>query len=125
MYTLHMPWLLRVLGLGVVFGWGLGLQVVCFMPDQTVMPSDMDCCKEMAGDCNGANMSHPCCRPSVRAEVVVPVKIVRHVMPRLDVAHGTTNIVPDLFSPIERDVSQLNDRAPTDIPNGSSLILRI
>jgi hypothetical protein len=125
MYTLNMSWPFRALVLGVLLVWGLGPQLACFMPDQALTPDEMDCCKGMAGDCSSANMSHACCQTAVRTDVGVTAKVVRHVMPRLDIAAATTHISPDLLSWFDRYLSIETDHAPPDKPGGTSLILRI
>jgi hypothetical protein len=125
MYTLHMSWSFRTLALGVVVAWGLGPQLACFMPDQALTRADMDCCKGMAGDCNSANMSQACCQTAVRTEVGVAAKVVRHVMPRLDVAAATTSTVPDVFFAFDRQPARQKDHAPPDSLGNSSPVLRI
>src|SRR5262245_7357703 len=87
MYTLHMSWSFRALVLAVVLAWGLAPQLACFMPDQTLSKSEMDCCQGMAGDCNSANMSsHTCCETVVRTDVGIAAKVVRNLIPGFDVA---------------------------------------
>jgi len=125
MYTLHMSWSFRTLVLALVMAWGIAPQLACLMPDQTLTPAEMDCCKGMAGDCSSSNMSQACCQTTVRTEVVIAAKVVRHVMPRLDVAAATTNINPDLFFAFDGQPPRQTDPVPPDSPGNSSPVLRI
>ena len=125
MYTLHMSLPFRVLVLGVLVSCGLGPQLACFMPDQKLTQSEMDCCKGMAGDCSAANMSQACCQTVVRTDTGVAAKIVRYGMPRTEVAAASTHISADSVLPFDRHLSLPSDHAPPDKSGGTSLILRI
>jgi hypothetical protein len=120
-----MSWSFRTVALGVVLAWGLAPQLACLMPDQTLTPAEMDCCKGMAGDCSSANMSQACCQTVVRTEVGVVAKVIRHVMPRLGAAAAATAIVPQTLVPLDRQTFHEADHAPLDKPGGSPLVLRI
>jgi hypothetical protein len=125
MYTLQMSWPFRTLILGVLLAWGLAPQLACFMPDQALTPAKMDCCKEIAGDCSDASMTHACCKTVVRTDPGMAAKIARHDVPRLDAAGRTTDIATDFFPIVDHQLSRQTDHSPPDKSGGSSLILRI
>src|SRR5579884_1580833 len=112
MYTLHMSLPFRVLALGVLLSWGLAPQLACFMPDQTPTQSDMDCCKGMSGDCSAANMSHDCCQTVVRTDLGVAVKIIRHVIPRSEIAAAPVDRAPDLRLRLDHQFTPETVHAP-------------
>jgi hypothetical protein len=125
MYTLHMSWPFRASVLAVVLAWGLAPQLACFMPDETLTESEMDCCEGMASDCSSANMSHACCRTVVRTDVGIAAKVVRNLMPRFDVAERATDISIALPLRVIRELSIHNSHAPPSEALVSSVILRI
>jgi hypothetical protein len=125
MYTFHMSWWFRTLVLALVMAWGIAPQLACLMPDQTLTPAEMDCCKGMAGDCSSANMSQACCQTTVRTEVGITAKVVRQVMPGLDLAAATTNSLPDPFFAFDGRPPGQTDHAPPVNPGNSSQVLRI
>jgi hypothetical protein len=125
MYTLHMSWPFRALVLAVVLAWGLAPQLACFMPDQALTESEMDCCEGMASDCSSANMSHACCRTVVRTDVGIAAKVVRNLMPTFDVAERATDISIALPLRVIRELSIHNSHAPPSGALVSSVILRI
>lgn len=124
MYTLHMSWSFRAAVLMVLLAWGLAPQVVCFMPDETLTPSEIDCCKQMAGDCM-ANMSHACCQKAVRPDTGITAKVLRHLMPQLDVADREFADPPAFLDMNCREALVQNNHAPPPEPLVSSSVLRI
>jgi hypothetical protein len=125
MYTLHMSWQFRTFVLGVLLTCGLASQVACFMPDQALTTAEMDCCKTMAGDCSGANMTHACCKTVVRSELGVAARIDRHDVTQLDVVDRTSNVATECFLQFDRRLSRHTDHDAPDKAGGDSLILRI
>jgi hypothetical protein len=125
MYTLQMSWPFRSLVLGILLAWGIAPQLACFMPDQAPTPAEMDCCKEMVGDCTSATMSHACCKTVIRTDLGIATKVVRHGLPELGVADGTPTIALDFSPHFDSHFSRPTDHAPPDKAGGSSLVLRI
>ena len=126
MYTLHMSLSFRAWVLAVALASGLGPQLACFMPDQTVTKSEMDCCERMAGDCSGANMSHACCRTVVQTDVGIVAKVFRNLMPTSDVAERA---IDDVSIALQNggfgELFIYNNHAPPPEPLVSFTILRI
>jgi len=120
-----MSWPFRALALGVLLSWGLAPQLACFMPDQTLTQSDMDCCKGMAGDCSASTMSHACCQTVVRTDLGVAAQIIRHVIPRSEIAAASAGRAPDLLIRLDHQFSTESVHPPPGNSGGSSLILRI
>jgi hypothetical protein len=124
MYTFQMSWSFRAMVLGVVLSWGLLPQLACLMPEQTLTPAEMDCCKGMAADCSAPNMSHVCCQTVVRTDVGIAAKVLRHGPPSLNPASSVTTPSSPFVS-FDRQFSKEIDHAPPGSPGVSSLILRI
>ena len=125
MYTLHMLWSFRVLVWGVLLTIAVGPQLACFMPDQTVTQSDMDCCKEMIGACTAPNASSGCCQVTAPTELGLAAKALCHVMPRFDLAGNSIASGPDSLLPIIEHLFQYTGHAPPEIYSQSSTVLRI
>jgi hypothetical protein len=125
MYTLHMSWSFRALVLSVTLAWAIAPQVACFVPDQTLTKSEMDCCERMANDCGGANMNHACCRPVIRTDVGIAAKLVRDFMPQLHVAESTADFSAEPSHSGSQALPFENNHAPPPEPVVSSSILRI
>ena len=112
--------------LGVVLACALAPQLVCFMPDETLTQSEMDCCKEMASDCSSPKMSHACCQTVVQTDVGIAAKVVRNVIPRFDVAERMVDISATVLRhSSSRELPIHNNHAPPKDPLVSSSILRI
>jgi hypothetical protein len=123
MYTFHMSWSFRGLVLAVLLGWGLTPQLVCFMPDQTPTPSEMDCCNGISADCNAPNMSQGCCQTVVRTDTGIAANTNHNLKPHVQTANRTIAVVPILLSSIDPATLKQSDHAPP--PSESSIILRI
>src|SRR5262245_10763177 len=125
MYTLHMSWSFRALVLALALAWGLGPQLACFMPDQTLTKSEMDCCQGMSADCSSANMSQACCPTVARTDVGIATKVIRNLIPRFDVAETPIDISVVLSLSGFRELSVRNSHAPPAESLVSTVILRI
>ena len=125
MYTVHMSWSFRSLVLIVAMAWGVAPQIACFMPDQTLSQQEKDCCKEIASDCAGSNMSHECCRTVVRTDVGIAAKAIRHVLPDSHLPNITTDIVRPMPLDGSRQLATRNNYAPPHDRKALSSILRI
>src|SRR5437879_10432542 len=40
--------------------------MACLQPDSTLTDEERECCRQMAGDCEGMPASHSCCKTTVR-----------------------------------------------------------
>src|SRR5262245_1319050 len=117
MYTLHMWWAFRGSVLSVVLACALAPQLLCFMPDETLTQSEMDCCKEMASDCSSPKMSHACCQTVVRTSVGIAAKVVRNLIPRFDVAERVVTISATVLQHSSaRELAIYNNHAPPGDP---------
>src|SRR5215471_15170324 len=112
MYTQHMSWSSRTFVLSLVLIWVLAPQLACFMPSQPAMPSEMDCCKEMASDCHRPNMSQACCQTGVRTDLGIASKVVRNLMPTIDAAADWEDPLARLTSGDFPESSIHNSHAP-------------
>jgi len=126
MYTLHMSWSFRATVLGVLLSVGLAPQLACFMPDESVSQSDMDCCKEMIGACTAPNMSHECCQTMGPAQVGLTAKAAYDVMPRSTLVRATFEIAPESLVRSDRQPAWFEDPGPPHKHGHSSfVVLRI
>ena len=124
MYTLLMSWSVRASVLTVLLAWGLAPQLACFMPEQTLTPSEMDCCQQMANDCGGSTMSHTCCGTVARADVGIVTKAVRNATPQFETAGIMTDSAGLSVLRFDGELCNQSDHAPPD-PSSSFVILRI
>lgn len=120
-----MSWSFRALVLGVLTAWAVAPQLACFMPDQTLTKSEMNCCEQMANDCGGANMSQACCLPVIRTDVGIAAKLLDHLMPQILAAETAVDSSAELSNRDSRRLPIQNNHAPPPDPLVSSSILRI
>jgi hypothetical protein len=118
-----MSWPFRALVLLVVLGWGIGPELMCFLPEETSTEAELDCCQKMAGECGDTQMSHQCCRPEVRTQVGVAAKIIRQNMPVSEPAEWNLDISKGLHD--SWSVAVISIDRPPDKPLSSPSILRI
>jgi len=126
MYTLRMSWPFRAMVLGLLVSVGLAPQLACFMPDESLSQSDMDCCKEMIGACTASNMSRVCCQTVAPAPVGLTAKAVYDVMPRSMLVSATVEIAPEFLVRSDRQRTWFEDPGPPHQHGDSSfVVLRI
>ena len=124
MYTLGMSWPFRILVLSVAMLWAVVPQIACFMPDEMLTDVEKECCKQMANECGGTNMSHECCANPVRIDVGTAAKAIRHAAPQFQVA-GILNIATTPALPAGSRLPAQDSQAPPHNSDISPLILRI
>lgn len=118
---------MRVLALILVIFWVLIPQVVCFLPSDEITQTEMECCKQMAGDCGQANMQgHKCCTGVVRPDAAIVTAAQRNLAPHTAVAPPYVSEATTLSGLIAEAslVRGFIHPPPTD-PSASLLVLRI
>src|SRR5439155_25748153 len=125
MYTLHMTWSFRALALSIAMVWALVPQLACFMPDPALTPAEMDCCKQMANDCSGMNMSHECCRTPGHTDVGIVAQAAR-----VKASHVADAVMLHIESfrlsiPLHEFFVRGSHAPPPDPEGASPLVLRI
>lgn len=105
--------------------WALVPQIACFMPDSMMTQAEKDCCKDMASNCSGPDMSHECCQTVARPDAGTVAKMIRNVSPDFAVVGRTIDTAASPLVAVSRRLSILNSHAPPDDPEASSVILRI
>src|SRR5215831_8401565 len=50
----------RIVALILVSVWALALPLAC-LPNSSMTPAEMECCKKMAGNCDMGGGNHKCC----------------------------------------------------------------
>jgi hypothetical protein len=100
-------------------------QLACFMPGDAITKPEMDCCKDMTGDCTGTNMSHPCCQMVVRSEIGVAAKVIKNATPDFSMTDGATDISAAVSGSGYQKGPIHDIHAPPPVTIGSSSVLRI
>jgi hypothetical protein len=108
--------------------WALMPQLACFFPEEMLTESESECCRQMASDCDEANMpQHDCCRTLVQPNVATSAKALRDLNPHFEVL-ATVIAFETPSLPLFDDVaagSVRNIHAPPDDSYALSLVLRI
>jgi hypothetical protein len=123
MYTVHMSLPFRILVLSVATLWALVPQLACFVPEEMLTEAEEECCRQMANECGGTNMSHECCPNPVRIDVGTAAKVIRHAAPQFQIAGILEMATPALLAGARLSIQ--DGEALPDNPDTSSLILRI
>ena len=102
--------------------------LACLLPGEELSPAEKQCCREMAGQCDRAEMpsSHSCCKLVVRAQhvwlprtpvsPVQPLRVVFELPPEnLAAANGDGGFT----------LRCLSSHAPPESPSGPLPVLRI
>ena len=74
----------RIVALILVSVWALALPLAC-LPNASMTPAEMECCKKMAGNCDMSGGHHKCCNTTIN-----------HVAPNLIVVHSPVPHEPAL-----------------------------
>ena len=53
-----------IFSMGVIFAWTVTPLVAC-LPSSTMTKAEMECCREMAGNCHMGVRNHPCCEKKI------------------------------------------------------------
>src|SRR5437899_10408336 len=102
-------------------------ETLCLLPGVQLSLSEAECCRHMAGDCGRGAMpsSHSCCKPVVRNETAVGVKVTSLPSPQLAAAGFPIEIdIIDGSSPLEVHPGFI-DHPPPGNPPTAATILRI
>src|SRR5215470_5363239 len=77
--------------------WALALPLAC-LPNASMTPAEMECCKKMAGNCDMGGGNHKCCDTTIN-----------HAAPSAAIVHNTVPHEPVLavISEVRVDVPQL------------------
>jgi hypothetical protein len=112
-----------IVALGLLFLW-IGSPALACLPNPQMTPSEMECCKKMAGDCNMGTGQHPCCKTVSNAPAsVASVQPISHVHPGLAIVAET--VVVHIHSVSQARSEQTALGLPPPAPPGQNSILRI
>jgi hypothetical protein len=102
----------------------LATPALACLPNTQMTPSEMACCKKMAGDCHMGVGQHPCCKTISNApQPVASLQPVPQIHP--DFAVITVTPVVQIRFVSEADSEQVGLGLPPPAPRGLHSILRI
>jgi hypothetical protein len=117
------PKLHFIVAVGLLSLW-TGIPALACLPNPQMTPSEMACCKKMAGDCRMSNVEHPCCKTIYNAPAsVASVQPISHVPPDFAAVSDTVSVHTPFESQSQSGQIAL-DLPPPDPPDQNS-ILRI
>jgi hypothetical protein len=102
----------------------LAIPALACLPNTQMTPSEMACCKKMAGDCNMGTGQHPCCKTVSNAPAsIASVQPISQVYPEFAIVPETiVTLVPSVS---EAESEQIGLGLPPPAPPGQTSILRI
>lgn len=102
----------------------LAIPALACLPSSQMTPTEMACCKKMAGDCNMGTGQHPCCKTVSHApSSIASVQSISQVHPDFVVVAETAIVlVPSVR---EAELAQICLGLPPPAPPGQNSILRI
>jgi hypothetical protein len=122
--TFHLVLRFRhIVALGLLCLW-IGTPALACLPNPSMSPSEMECCKKMAGDCHMGTGQHPCCKTVSSAPAsVASVQRISRVHPDLAVITATVDLL--ISSIVQAPSEQTRLGLPPPGPLGRNSILRI
>jgi hypothetical protein len=102
----------------------LATPALACLPNTQMTPSEMACCKKMAGDCNMGTGQHPCCKTVSSAPAsIASFQPISQVHPDFVALAATLPVrVPSVS---EAESEQIGLGLPPPTPPGKNSILRI
>jgi hypothetical protein len=102
----------------------LATPALACLPNAQMTPTEMACCKTMAGDCHMGNGQHPCCKTVSNAPTpVASIQLNSQVHPDFAVVGEIAIVQVAVLS--ERESEQVRFGLPPPAPPGLNPILRI